>query len=116
MADLAGSERVKKSECEERMWIDHALVVLLTVAPPAAHATGEVLEEAKKINQSLSALGNCIFALTSKATPSLVHGVLVLLGVLVCWVASHCALADFCLARQAKRRKANHTFRTETHV
>jgi kinesin family protein 5 len=27
-------------------------------------ATGETLEEAKKINQSLSALGNCINALT----------------------------------------------------
>ena len=27
-------------------------------------AAGETLEEAKKINQSLSALGNCIFSLT----------------------------------------------------
>lgn len=45
LADLAGSEKVGKTG-----------------------ATGETLEEAKKINQSLSALGNCINALTkSKA-------------------------------------------------
>jgi kinesin family protein 5 len=42
-ADLAGSEKVKKTA-----------------------ATGKNLEEAKKINQSLSALGNCIMALTTK--------------------------------------------------
>lgn len=41
LADLAGSERVGKTG-----------------------ATGETLEEAKKINQSLSALGNCMMALT----------------------------------------------------
>eukprot|EP01047_Picozoa_sp_COSAG01_P103641 COSAG01_NODE_33076_length_570_cov_1.424628_2_plen_147_part_01 len=41
LADLAGSEQVKKTG-----------------------ATGQTLEEAKKINQSLSALGNCINALT----------------------------------------------------
>jgi kinesin family protein 5 len=41
LADLAGSEKVGKTG-----------------------ATGETLEEAKKINQSLSALGNCINALT----------------------------------------------------
>eukprot|EP00808_Paulinella_micropora_P023422 g75006.t1 len=41
LADLAGSERVRNTG-----------------------ATGNVLEEAKKINQSLSALGNCINALT----------------------------------------------------
>ena len=41
LADLAGSEKVNKTG-----------------------ATGETLEEAKKINQSLSALGNCINALT----------------------------------------------------
>ena len=41
LADLAGSEKVGKTG-----------------------ATGETLEEAKKINQSLSALGNCIVALT----------------------------------------------------
>ncbi|MES1908328.1 MAG: hypothetical protein MHM6MM_001283 [Cercozoa sp. M6MM] len=40
-ADLAGSEKVRKTG-----------------------ASGETLEEAKKINQSLSALGNCIKALT----------------------------------------------------
>ncbi len=39
--DLAGSEKVKKTS-----------------------ASGKGLEEAKKINQSLSALGNCIMALT----------------------------------------------------
>ena len=44
LADIAGSEKVGKTG-----------------------ATGETLEEAKKINQSLSALGNCINALT-KAT------------------------------------------------
>jgi len=42
LADLAGSEKVMKTG-----------------------AMGETLEEAKKINQSLSALGNCINALTS---------------------------------------------------
>lgn len=41
LADLAGSEKVGKTG-----------------------ASGETLEEAKKINQSLSALGNCIMALT----------------------------------------------------
>lgn len=41
LADLAGSEKVGKTG-----------------------ASGETLEEAKKINQSLSALGNCINALT----------------------------------------------------
>jgi len=41
LADLAGSEKVGKTG-----------------------AVGETLEEAKKINQSLSALGNCINALT----------------------------------------------------
>lgn len=41
LADLAGSEKVGKTG-----------------------ATGETLEEAKKINQSLSALGNCIVALS----------------------------------------------------
>jgi kinesin family protein 5 len=41
LADLAGSEKIGKTG-----------------------ATGETLEEAKKINQSLSALGNCISALT----------------------------------------------------
>eukprot|EP01114_Cavostelium_apophysatum_P013371 TRINITY_DN3225_c0_g1_i1.p1 TRINITY_DN3225_c0_g1~~TRINITY_DN3225_c0_g1_i1.p1 ORF type:complete len:1612 (-),score=534.39 TRINITY_DN3225_c0_g1_i1:42-4877(-) len=41
LADLAGSEKVGKTG-----------------------ATGDTLEEAKKINQSLSALGNCINALT----------------------------------------------------
>jgi hypothetical protein len=46
LADLAGSERVGKS-----------------------HAEGDQLREAQKINQSLSALGNCISALTdSKRT------------------------------------------------
>jgi kinesin family protein 5 len=44
LADLAGSEKVGKTG-----------------------ATGETLEEAKKINQSLSALGNCIVALTKSA-------------------------------------------------
>ncbi len=43
LADLAGSEKVQKS-----------------------HAAGETLEEAKAINQSLSALGNCINALTQE--------------------------------------------------
>ena len=43
LADLAGSEKVGKTG-----------------------ASGETLEEAKKINQSLSALGNCIMALTKK--------------------------------------------------
>lgn len=46
LADLAGSERVGKTG-----------------------ASGETLEEAKKINQSLSALGNCIMALTKKNKP-----------------------------------------------
>jgi len=41
LADLAGSERVERT-----------------------NASGSTLEEAKKINQSLSALGNCINALT----------------------------------------------------
>jgi kinesin family protein 5 len=44
LADLAGSEKVGKTG-----------------------ATGELLEEAKKINQSLSALGNCIMSLTKKS-------------------------------------------------
>jgi len=44
LADLAGSERVDRT-----------------------NVTGIGLEEAKKINQSLSALGNCIKALTSKS-------------------------------------------------
>mmetsp|Transcript_30539 Transcript_30539/g.74381 ORF Transcript_30539/g.74381 Transcript_30539/m.74381 type:complete len:1391 (+) Transcript_30539:190-4362(+) len=44
LADLAGSERVDRT-----------------------NVTGLGLEEAKKINQSLSALGNCIKALTSKS-------------------------------------------------
>ncbi len=43
LADLAGSERIEKTG-----------------------AKGDTLEEAKKITQSLSALGNCINALTSK--------------------------------------------------
>jgi hypothetical protein len=43
LADLAGSEKVGKTG-----------------------AVGETLEEAKKINQSLSALGNCINALTKQ--------------------------------------------------
>lgn len=43
LADLAGSEKVGKTG-----------------------AAGETLEEAKKINQSLSALGNCINALTKQ--------------------------------------------------
>lgn len=42
LVDLAGSERVSRSG-----------------------ATGATLTEAKNINQSLSALGNCIYALTS---------------------------------------------------
>jgi hypothetical protein len=42
LVDLAGSEKVGKTG-----------------------ATGSVLEEAKNINKSLSALGNCIYALTS---------------------------------------------------
>jgi kinesin family protein 5 len=43
LADLAGSEKVGKTG-----------------------ASGDTLEEAKKINQSLSALGNCINALTKE--------------------------------------------------
>eukprot|EP00301_Raphidiophrys_heterophryoidea_P010382 c15489_g1_i1.p1 GENE.c15489_g1_i1~~c15489_g1_i1.p1 ORF type:complete len:735 (+),score=195.96 c15489_g1_i1:133-2337(+) len=43
LVDLAGSERIKKTE-----------------------ATGQTLEEAKKINLSLTALSQCIHALTSK--------------------------------------------------
>lgn len=43
LVDLAGSEKVDKTG-----------------------AKGETLEEAKKINQSLSSLGNCIHALTEK--------------------------------------------------
>ena len=43
LCDLAGSEKVEKTG-----------------------AVGQVLDEAKKINQSLSSLGNCIHALTSK--------------------------------------------------
>ena len=43
LVDLAGSESVKKT-----------------------HATGQTFNEAKKINLSLSALGNCIKALTAK--------------------------------------------------
>lgn len=43
LADLAGSEKVGKTG-----------------------AVGETLDEAKKINQSLSALGNCINALTKQ--------------------------------------------------
>ena len=43
LVDLAGSEKVEKTG-----------------------AKGETLEEAKKINQSLSSLGNCIHALTEK--------------------------------------------------
>jgi len=46
LADLAGSERVSKTG-----------------------ADGEILEEAKRINQSLSALGNCINALTQRKRP-----------------------------------------------
>ena len=46
LADLAGSEKVGKTG-----------------------ASGDTLEEAKKINQSLSALGNCIMALTKKNKP-----------------------------------------------
>lgn len=42
LVDLAGSERIAKT-----------------------HATGQTLEEAKMINQSLSSLGNCINALTT---------------------------------------------------
>ena len=49
LADLAGSEQVKKTG-----------------------ASGQTLEEAKKINQSLSALGNCINALTEGARNGLV--------------------------------------------
>ena len=49
LADLAGSEQVKKTG-----------------------ASGQTLEEAKKINQSLSALGNCINALTEGTRNSLV--------------------------------------------
>ena len=45
LVDLAGSERVKKSK-----------------------ATNTRLDEAKMINFSLSALGNCIHALTEKKT------------------------------------------------
>lgn len=41
LVDLAGSEKIAKTGAE-----------------------GNLLEEAKKINQSLSALGNCIHALT----------------------------------------------------
>ena len=44
LADLAGSERLDKSQVE-----------------------GQQLKETQKINQSLSALGNCIFALTDKS-------------------------------------------------
>jgi hypothetical protein len=44
LADLAGSERIAHTG-----------------------ATGQTLEEAKKINQSLSSLGNCINALTDKS-------------------------------------------------
>lgn len=44
LADLAGSEKISKTG-----------------------ASGETLEEAKKINQSLSALGNCINALTKSS-------------------------------------------------
>lgn len=44
LADLAGSEKISKTG-----------------------ATGETLEEAKKINLSLSALGNCINALSTRA-------------------------------------------------
>jgi len=47
LVDLAGSERIAKT-----------------------HATGQTLEEAKMINQSLSSLGNCINALT---TPGRTH-------------------------------------------
>lgn len=45
LVDLAGSERVKKTG-----------------------ASDDRLEEAKKINFSLSCLGNCINALTEKGT------------------------------------------------
>jgi len=43
LVDLAGSEKISKTGAE-----------------------GQTLEEAKKINQSLSALGNCIHSLTEK--------------------------------------------------
>jgi len=47
LADLAGSEQVKKTG-----------------------ATGDTLEEAKKINQSLSALNQCINAISRKKRPT----------------------------------------------
>lgn len=50
LADLAGSEKIRKTG-----------------------ATGNTLEEAKKINQSLSALGNCINALTKQGGKRKVH-------------------------------------------
>ena len=50
IVDLAGSERVCKSNCE-----------------------GLQLAEAKRINKSISALGNCIAALASASTGSPVH-------------------------------------------
>jgi Kinesin motor domain len=61
LCDLAGSEKVGKTG-----------------------ATGNTLEEAKKINQSLSALGNCINALTKVCKRTLVVIVCVCVCVCVC--------------------------------
>jgi kinesin family protein 5 len=68
LADLAGSEKVTAlaggcTHGAEFCWLKVG----------KTGATGTTLEEAKKINQSLSALGNCINALSSAPAGGAAH-------------------------------------------
>lgn len=72
LVDLAGSETVNKtSECSA-VPCSEVLPAIELMLVTYTEVQGQQLEEAKKINQSLSALGNVIKALTeskSKHTP-----------------------------------------------
>lgn len=63
LVDLAGSEKVKKIDSSFTTLSNHTnICILLQVGKTGA--SGQTLEEAKKINKSLTALGMVINALT----------------------------------------------------
>lgn len=63
LVDLAGSEKASPSACSSCICKQAGVIKLISQVGKTG-ATGQTLEEAKKINKSLSALGMVINSLT----------------------------------------------------
>lgn len=73
LVDLAGSERVSKSQAKVR--VGGGMGMYAAGGSPAATpaAQGLRLEECKRINRSVAALGNCVAALTQPGSAAAKH-------------------------------------------